>query len=695
MSPTDLFGSEDSVSTRNDTGGIDAIHATGVRLERGTDWKSLFSGYARLRAVTYSASVEAILAVSAEFDSVDIVIGSERVMGKELASLQAASEVARYDLRDALADQKSHIEHLLRPALKRSGRALAGRVAEGAVRLHVMRGAPLSHEKMFLLDGANDRPPRVITGSANLGVAALSGWQRELFFVFDDEEAIELFETFFERDRRQADPVPPDLVVVPAPEGADVAETDLREEQVPMAASVLNAGEYIVDHSRPAFTGDEAAQRSLREASRLGRHYAQVELDRDKHGRQVVMAKTLRTFHRSVRTHAATDSADTARSGQPHGVLDLPGRRLVIDGETTFDFSQPPDLATAGRDAGLLRDLFEAVDAFYNDREGLKRAYWILTAWLYAAPFLPSLRAALVRHGGEPWAAPIYTVMYGRANAGKTTFAELVMASMMGRERTLKLEDRDFTASRTLGLRDMRGVLPFLIDDINQERIRNHLQPLAKRVEETRGDQAPVLVTTNQTAASLPDYLRKRLLLCYASAHKPPTLSDAPVGRAKTGIGTAFYQLFLHHFAPMAAAQLEAVADDPFQPPDVIAGASSALATAFAEALGEQPAWAQTVSRWDAERDKTRPFFERLAHIHEMAPDSVTTDRQGRTLIIDMGDAWAARDLRTMAPQEAVIDQQRQFVKLSLAALENEYAYIPPAQRGTLTKLFARLFARS
>ena len=60
------------------------------------------------------------------------------------------------------------------------------RVADGTVRFRLLRKMP-SHEKLYFLAGREKF--RVITGSANLSLVALTGRQREVYIVFDAEEA--------------------------------------------------------------------------------------------------------------------------------------------------------------------------------------------------------------------------------------------------------------------------------------------------------------------------------------------------------------------------------------------------------------------------------------------------------------------------------------------------------------------------
>ena len=90
---------------------------------REAAWRDLFEGFRSLKAITFSASVPAILEVVELFDDIEITFGSERVLSRELAALEQATTAAGYRFTDALADQKVLIERFVRPALSKSGAA--------------------------------------------------------------------------------------------------------------------------------------------------------------------------------------------------------------------------------------------------------------------------------------------------------------------------------------------------------------------------------------------------------------------------------------------------------------------------------------------------------------------------------------------------------------------------------------------
>jgi hypothetical protein len=104
------------------------IAVQGVR-EAG--WRELFQGFDQLKALTFSASVPAILDVASLFQDVEITFGSERVLSRELAALEQVTAATGYRFIDALADQKAFIERFVRPALSQVRHPPPGAGREG------------------------------------------------------------------------------------------------------------------------------------------------------------------------------------------------------------------------------------------------------------------------------------------------------------------------------------------------------------------------------------------------------------------------------------------------------------------------------------------------------------------------------------------------------------------------------------
>ena len=230
------------------------------------DWESLFDGFTTLKAITFSSSVEFLLRLAGRLEDMEVVFGAERILSKEhLALAQASHAVQAYGFADALVDHKALTEALSR-LLGRSGQALLDRVVEGTLRFRLLRGRP-SHEKLLLLAGPGRR--RVLTGSANLSLAAFEGRQHEVHVAFDGDAAWSVFHDTYQRDWKDSVPVLSDALVTERPGGGRTArDTPLALDEVPIVR-VLNAGVALVDPpARPVpagFAGD-----ALRTAAMLG-----------------------------------------------------------------------------------------------------------------------------------------------------------------------------------------------------------------------------------------------------------------------------------------------------------------------------------------------------------------------------------------------------------------------------------------
>ena len=160
-------------------------------------WPELLAGFDELKAITFSSSLEFLLRLAGGFSDLEIVFGSESVLSREHLTLaQASQTVQAYGFVDALADQKALVEALAR-LLGRTGQALLNRVAAGSLRFRLLRGKP-SHEKLYLLSGAMGQ--RVVTGSANLSLAAFEGRQHEIIVAFEGKAAWDEFDRYYERD---------------------------------------------------------------------------------------------------------------------------------------------------------------------------------------------------------------------------------------------------------------------------------------------------------------------------------------------------------------------------------------------------------------------------------------------------------------------------------------------------------------
>ncbi len=639
-----------------------------------TSWESLFAGFTAVKAITFSSSIEFLMRLVDRLEDAEIVFGSEAILSREhLALLQASQTVQAYGFADALADQKALVEALSR-LLGRSGRVLLERVAGGTLRFRLLRGRP-SHEKLYLLSGPAGH--RVVTGSANLSLAAFEGRQHEIYVAFDGEPAWALFDGYYQRDWRDSVPVEPDALVSRTGDGIVARTTPLALDEVPIVR-VLQAGVALIDPPpRPVPAG--FATDALRNAAAIGAELKELALPKDKAGRTVVNAATVL---RVLRAHAARPLTEATEDRIPRAEIDFATGTVLLNGQTWLlaDPVLPADSAAA--DARILVDYIDSFRKFFGNAEAAVEVYWAFLVWLYAAPAAPWLRQAAVPVGIDPWVYPVYAVLYGRSSGGKTLFTRIATRSMFGFEKMIR--SGQFTANRALGLRERLGALPLLIDDVTRDKFSTHVPDLVRTDHDMGGQYAPVVLTTNRDVSTIPPDLTKRMVTCHIDAAIPEnrSVTERIARRAQREIGTTLYRAYLQRLIPEVRAMRAEIDAEAEHFPDLLARSSALLRDLLGEALGEPPVWAKPLSFADYFGIRHRRFRDQLADMLADSEDRVTVNRRSGELTISFGgDNIQAGQFARSVPDFVLKGRFADVVRLDLRALEQEMGFAPDAGR--------------
>ena len=187
----------------DDGSGLRVAH---VRFESEAkfDW-SLFDGYDRIRILTYSAGVSAIIRLLEKhsFSEFECVFGCESTL-RTLKDIMAFQQVAIGDTRAAIKNLSDE-RHAF----------VLSRVRAGQARFRVLR-KQIAHAKLYLLENTETGSTRTLVGSANLSETAFGGRQSETLVCFDDDRAawdhyLGMYEAI--RDRASDElPLPPERI---------------------------------------------------------------------------------------------------------------------------------------------------------------------------------------------------------------------------------------------------------------------------------------------------------------------------------------------------------------------------------------------------------------------------------------------------------------------------------------------------
>jgi len=533
-------------------------------------------GARRLRVLTYSASARLLARLSRRVEELEVVFGYEGALPPENA-FQRLLEV-QFLVQEEIARS-------LRVAWEGEERALLEKARRGGLRFLLSRRP--SHAKLFLVEERGGRRWALL-GSPNLSERALETGQfsqLELAFLLEGEEAFRYLEGLYEAVRAESDPLRPDLLLrearpheLPLLEGAAKREVVLavREVEVPTVMRV----EYLPAPKRRAAQaiaqGAEAKKKGEVRLLTLGKRGLEV-------------AKRL----------------PLAQEEEEAPLLDLTEEGVVLKGDLR------PFLSL--EEPGVREDA-EAILAFLSgyERHFLERddalsqteAFFRLLAWLYASPYMADLLYRAHLEGLPPHGYPLWAVVYGKSNTGKTSFLRFALKSVAGLEVGMQ-PGKDFTKDRVEALRGLSR-FPVVYDDVSLLQVRNPGEGLIKGDYEFLGPpRAPVVLSLNASQSYRPpDEVRKRALLVYTNAVLPQDRAKrvhAEAHRLLLAVGDRFFRAV----APRIREALR-------EKEDWMEAATSVLAEAFRELLGRVPPWVRT---YTAEEESARY----LAEVREMA----------------------------------------------------------------------------
>lgn len=464
---------------------VKAVYADTVE----TNWEELFDGFDRLYAITFSSGIEFVNKVINKFSYAEVVFGCEKIIANDIAAIMSVQ-----------------IDSVQRLAKSKSAGNLANRLDDGSLQLYVSRDTK-SHEKIFILESADHKRVRVITGSANMSASAFCGIQRENIVCFDDEAAFSHYKVLFETFKETCSDNVSYKAVVNTMNQEDYLKENIKE--VPVFQSIEKQKLVFLEQAQPE---DEVEYEIVADVKKMQELVKPIMPKMPvQANRIVVAAEPMRVFgkrYTEVRRVAA------------EAVKQLPKLHIDYDaGTMTFNdenIDLNPNLSEVAKNIKSIQKFFSGMDYFYGDVEQAKKNYFKYMTWYLATPFMAYLRYFASRNNYDTKLFPMYGVIYGDSNGGKTTFIKFLVKLMCG--ETVKMNTtEDFTATRIDGLKRVCEGLPLNIDDLAKTQFQNHSERVIKNDEWGISDRLvnyPAVSITSNKITSLTKDLSKRAIIC-------------------------------------------------------------------------------------------------------------------------------------------------------------------------------------
>lgn len=342
---------------------------------------------------------------------------------------------------------------------------------------------------------------------------------------------------------------------------------------------------------------------------------------------------------------------------------------------------EPKDSEVA-RDARLLLEYFGGYEHFRGNAEKLARDYFTFMSWFYAGPFICDVRNAALSRDEHTLDHPVFGILYGKSNCGKSELVRTLLISMFGREAFLPNDW--FTRTQVHGLRIENKRYPLAFDDFDRTRFNNHALSLIKE-DYIPLDEYPVAVLSmNAEQDTFGTEIRKRALIFYTDASLPEGESRHlanDVRRIRRDLGDALYR----EYARRALTGLREGL-----PQDILTFSSGILRDIFARHSEEKlPAWCRTVSMEEYGLSKHDKIEEELLQLMRYNPDAWKKD--GNKVVLRLADMHDLRKLKKDVPDYLIGSGSRGSTLVFDAHLLREFLGNLPFERDGLPGFLARL----
>lgn len=483
MSFIDIFEQRNIACVSSNLKVVKALYTENIN----TDWEELFSGFDRLYAITFSSGIGFINKVLDKFQTAEIIFGCEQVMQMELAAV--------------LSMQINSIQEFVR---SKSAVKMAERLDDETLSLYVSRDTK-SHEKIFIMESDSGRV-RVITGSANMSASAFCGLQRENILCFDDLPAFEYYKNLFDSFKNScSDHIEPEIIKGSIDDPAYLLDNI---EKTPIVKTIEAKKIIILEEN-----SDEDEDNVVIEANVKNLvHEIKPMLPKQKadKGKILISGEIFRGFKRKFTEYREFEKVKNRQ---------LP--KLHIDYETSrIDFNETPlnmypDVNKIETDVKSLLNYLTSLNSFYGDVLQSQHDYFAFMNWFFASPFMPYLRYVASRNNYDVTPFPVFGILYGESNGGKSTFIRLLTKLMCGKKVPMN-SSNDFTSTKIEALKRSCEGLPINIDDLARDQFKAHQEKVIKDdywgIPEAFINYPAVSITTNKIA-SLPADISKRTVV--------------------------------------------------------------------------------------------------------------------------------------------------------------------------------------
>ena len=393
-------------------------------------YEEIFKGYNEIRVITYSYSLSFIEKIMHYFDRGEVIIGFDKMINNKTAELFALQEYSTNYICNS-----SYLQE---------------QINNDKFRFYVLNDL-VSHQKVYLLK-ADDGRVRTITGSANFSERAWNGEQIECVTICDDLECYEEYASQYEILQRLS-------TAEISKDATHIKEDGENANELPIFKKIEKENAIVLHEVQ-----NEEYQEYIFHTDNLADEWENrlryVKLKPSKDGKIKLDIKKMKTILGSIRKDNVKKRERQLIN--PQFVIDYDNHAVTYN-QVPFNLNPNKDLVKDD-----LKNLIEYMDGFNlftKDTKRLKTLYWKVLNYMFLSPFIARLRYEGDRYGYEDRFFPMYMLIYGDSDAGKTGFINLTR-QLMFNEKLNSLTQDYFSSKPMTSLKvDVKGC-PILIDEL-------------------------------------------------------------------------------------------------------------------------------------------------------------------------------------------------------------------------------------
>ncbi len=538
-------------------------------------WRELFEGYDELYGITFSSGIPFMEKVIDMFSHVEMIFGCEGVMNNDIAAIMAM--------------QTESVELL---AKSQCAVRMAERMDDGTLKLSVSRDTR-SHEKIYILKSYDGRC-RVITGSANMSASAFCGLQREDIVCFDDEKAFEYYKDRFDDFQTKCADNINKKVILALNNDLDYIRDNI--ETIPIISTV-NEKVVILEQTENEFAEEEI----VLDIKGLENEIKPMMPKPPKETRRLVLDGNItKQFARKYSENNNVKKEKARKLPKLH--IDYDNGILSFN-DKEFNLSPSADCIVS--DLKCLDGYMSSLSSFIGNYTQAQKDYYSFLNWYFASLFMPMLRRVGEKNDYGVLPFPVYGIIYGDSNGGKSTFVGLLSKMMCGTKIPF-LSSSDFTSGNIEKLKRACEGLPLNIDDLAKLQYDSHYEKIIK--DDTWGiadgfiNYPAVAISTNKVK-SLKSDISKRTVTCFINIRLDKEAGARNSKRINESIrqaSTALYCEYVRHMISCVNKMAEDMKNsEKGYFPDIFKESSKTLKSIFEEYAESVPEYVSELSYSD------------------------------------------------------------------------------------------------